>query len=397
MASMPSRLRTLLFGGLLATCITPASAEQCDSPLNQNTLTLMHTLKQDYNLPSFSLAISVDENIVFAEAIGHANIEANLKATHTTRYSVGSVAKAMTGIALARLLDEQKVQLDTPITRYLPNYPEHGQAITIRHLASHTSGTGRPWAVRNTLEFDQVSDHASPLPVIDKFSDDALEFPPGSDFAYTSAGYITLSGVMEAAAQRPYTELMSTMFNDLGMKDSHHDTSRYRDARQATYYTFDTANQRYLTNTVRRDRSFLFGGGGFISTPSDLVRLSHSMFKQDYLSESAKRELLRAVPLYNGDINPQFYSLGWRVHRSTKLQYQGEPVLMMHHGGVTNDAATAFLMIFPELQAAIAYATNIEPEKHWQMRPHMATLLLSYINQQNCQHEHDLRWLSAPM
>ena len=382
-----TRIRALLFVGLFTSGIAPALAEQCltsDNALNRQTQELMHTLKQDYNLPSFSLAVSVDQRIVFADAVGHANIEENTLATPNTRYSVGSVAKAMTGIALARLLDEDKVKLDAPISRYLHNYPEHGQSITVRQLASHTSGTGRPWTVRNELEFNNVSDHASPLPVIAKYSHDELAFSPGTDFGYTSAGYITLSGVMEAATKQPYTKVMEAMFNRLEMKDSFHDTSQQRNNQQAVYYTYDAENQRHQANTAKRDRSFLFGGGGYISTPSDLVRLSHSMYKPGYLSEASKEALLSAVTLTNGEINPQFYSLGWRVHHSSQLTHKGQPVLMMHHGGVTDDAATAFLMVFPELRAAIAYATNIEPEKHWQMRPHMGTLLLSYLEQHPC-------------
>ncbi|MCV2885747.1 beta-lactamase family protein [Aestuariibacter sp. AA17] len=341
------------------------------------------SIQKDYDLPSFSLALGLNNDLLFADAIGYANIQKKIPATPTTRYSVGSVAKPMTGIALATLLDDDVMQLDAPIASYLPNYPEHAHAVTFKQLASHTSGIGRPWDIRQTLEFDKPRDFSTPMDVLPFFKDEPLWFSPGSDFQYTSMGYVLLSAAMEAAAKQPYMEIMQASWTQLGMHNTALDDSIHSNEKEATYYTKKDDKGHFVPAITPRDRSFLFGGGGFISTPSDLIKLTRALSTDTLLSKNAVKQVTTPVTLNNGEVNKQFYGLGWRIQTSKTFSINGKPVNIVHHGGVMGGASTAFVLLMPDYDASVAYATNHVPENHGKMRSEVGKLLARIVEKQH--------------
>ncbi|AWF81987.1 hypothetical protein BTJ40_14775 [Microbulbifer sp. A4B17] len=89
------------------------------------------------------------------------------------------------------------------------------------------------------------------------------------------------------------------------------------------------------------------------------------------------------VKLRNGEVNKEKYSLGWRVGR-VQLGDVKEPWIALHHGGVTDNAATSYLLVVPECEASIAFATNYVPERFWKIRGRMASVLKSFIDGTQC-------------
>lgn len=348
--------------------------------LNQKTKTQMEDYRDTYKLPSLSLSIAIEGEIVFEHAVGFADIDSKKKATTSTQYSVGSIAKPMTSIALGKLMDTGKIMLDADIHQYLPNYPELPHKLTIKQLASHTGGIGRPWDARNRREYVDTKDHKSPSESLDLFENNALEFKPGDSFAYTSSGYILLSAAIESAAGQNYIDTMQqSVWSPLGMANTEHDTS-FAGKHEATYYESVNDKGRYIMSTTKRDRSYLFGGGGFISTPTDLVKMAQAFYQPDFLSSQTKEALFTSVKLANGEDNEQHYGLGWRMINIPTLNINGEVPKLAHHGGVTDKAATAFLLLMPEYEAAIAYAININARQAYPMRSGVAEILAEYVN-----------------
>ena len=178
---------------------TASTTVASSQPIGGGLLDEMESLKQQYNLPSLSLAMSIDNKLVFAEAIGHADVEERKKATVDSQYSIGSLDKPMTGIVLAKLADSGKINLESPVSQYVEQ-PDYTNSFTVRELASHMAGIPHNTPERDDAEFVNPKDHKSPF-----------------------------------------------------------------DAFYAEYKTDGT----YIRSASHRDRSFLFGGGGFISTPTD--------------------------------------------------------------------------------------------------------------------------------
>ncbi|WHI49151.1 serine hydrolase domain-containing protein [Microbulbifer sp. TRSA001] len=340
-------------------------------------------LKEEFNLPSLSVAIGLNNRLTFAQAVGYSDIEKDLEANTDTQYSVGSLSKPMTGLAVARLVATGKLDLRQPVSDYLER-PQYTSKFSIAELAAHTAGVPHDTPERDLAEFIDVKDHQRPMDAFYVFDKHPLLFEPGTGQHYSSNGYILLSAVIEEASSKGYVDYLSSeVWDRLGMKATELDTSFAGQESEATYYSSVNKEGLHVRSLDKRDRSFLFGGGGFISTPTDLVRMAQATYGVGYLSVEALQALSMPVKLRSGEINEEKYSLGWRV-ASVKLGKDDKSWLALHHGGVTDNAATAYLLVVPECKASIAFATNYVPGQFWRMRGRIASILKEYIDIQSC-------------
>ncbi len=355
---------------------------------------LLTEIREHYELPSISIAINIGGKVVWAEAQGMADISNNIQATINTQYAVGSIAKPMTTLAMARLHDKGKLALTAPIETY-GVYKSNLTKLTPYQLASHTAGIVHHNKLRQIREFNEVSDHFDTAQSLDVFETEKLLFTAGTDFHYSSNGYILLSDVIGQAAKENYIEVMKEeVFNLLGMPLTEHDTSLAGGNNEAIYYK-NQINSNYLPSVVKRDRSFLFGGGGYISTPSDLVNMAWGLQQDTYLSSETKEQLFTPVKLSSGKVNKQNYALGWRVHEipiekliggtegysSDQLTEKQTLLRGIHHGGTVDGAASAYLLFFPESSSSIAFTTNTIPKnesKNRNIRQEMWKILFNY-------------------
>ncbi|MCV6623723.1 MAG: beta-lactamase family protein [Cellvibrionaceae bacterium] len=366
---------------LLLTAISFSSLAQ--ENLETRTVNELEALRSQYKLPSLSVAIGHGNEVVFSRALGFADIDTKKKADINTQYSVGSLAKPMTGIALARLTDSNSINIQSTVSEYVAS-PSYTNLFTVKELAAHIAGIPHDTPERDIAEFVDVKDHASPFDAFYVFDSHPLLHKPGYEYKYSSNGYILLSAVIERAANSNYVDFLRTsIWKTFKMASTELDTSFAGKGNEASYYSNLATDGTYERATVKRDRSFLFGGGGFISTPSDLVKMSQATYDESYLSPSARNMLYKPVRLRSGEPNPEKYSLGWRVGK-IRLFNEEQPWTALHHGGVTDNASTSYLLVIPECRASIAFSTNYVPEKFWRMRGKMADILKSYVNRNDC-------------
>ncbi|MBB6523824.1 serine hydrolase domain-containing protein [Pseudoteredinibacter isoporae] len=350
----------------------------------EHTMNMMTQVVKDYHLPSFSVAIGIGDNVVFAEAVGYADIENNRFANIETQYSVGSLAKPMTGLALAKLVDSGKVHLDDKVSKYLSN-PAYTNLFTVKELASHIAGVPHDTKERDVAEFDAPRNHESPFDAFHVFESHPLLFAPGTDYKYSSNGYILLSAVIQQSAGMSYVEyLKESLWSPFNMSHTEHDTSLAGKEHEASYYAERRNDGTYTRATAQRDRSFLFGGGGFLSTPSDLVKMAQASYDNNYLANTSRKALFEPAKLRSGEANPGKYSLGWRVGKIKLDEANKGSWTALHHGGVTDKASTAYLLVIPECQASIAFASNYVPDKFWKIRGIAGRALKKYIPAGSC-------------
>jgi len=115
-----------------------------------------------------------------------------------------------------------------------------------------------------------------------------------------------------------------------------------------------------------------------------LVRMGQATYRDDYLSEQMQMALRTPTKLNNGEINSERYSLGWRVGEIRLNPNEKKTWTALHHGGVTDDASTAYLLVIPQCKASIAFATNYIPQKFWEIRGEMAKILIGKIDSSQC-------------
>ncbi len=319
---------------------------------------LIRSHRDEINVPSYSAAVAVGGEIVWAGAVGWADVSQRIPATPETIYRIGSTSKALTVSATGRLIDKGVVDLDTPISAYVEELPERWERLTLRQLHSHTAGLPGYENNRDRLgqldsfvlwtRYDDVAEALS------QFDDAPLLFEPGTDFYYSSFDVVLASVVLQSASGVPFVELMrQEVFAPLGMTSTGADSNVAASDHKAVSYK--RCGRRFCP-WRRVDLSSKLAAGGFASTPSDLVRLGTAYLHGGFLSENTVDMLWTPQTLRSGDINVQSYALGWRSQKSHS-EWFGDDLWIVHHGGISK-GAMSWLVVYPDLDIVISLNTN---------------------------------------
>jgi serine beta-lactamase-like protein LACTB len=304
---------------------------------------LARTLVAGDNLPGLSVAVAVNGQIAWAEGFGWADVDDHAPITPRTRFRLGALSKPLTAVAAARLHDEGRLDLDAPVQRYVPGYPAKPWPITTRQLLSDVAGVHR---IRGDNNDAMPIQHCDSLDeAVGLLVDDPLQFEPGTQHRYSIWGWVLVSAAVQGAAGEPFGRVMEReVFEPLGMTRT---------------VAVETAN---LTDGAHGseagpDYSCLAGGGAFLSTPTDLVRLGSAMLKPGFLRAATIAEFERPTRLASGASTT--YALGWTV---ASARLAGSPVRVLSHRG-SPAGGTVTLLTFPDLGLAIAAAANVADAK----------------------------------
>ena len=174
----------------------------------------------DKELPALSIALVDDQEIVWAQGFGYASVADSTPATAGTVYRVGSVSKLFTDVAVMQLVERREIDLDAPVTTYLPAFtPENpfGDTITLRQLMSHRSGLVREPPVGHY--FDDTGPTLAAT--VASLNSTALVYAPGSRTKYSNAGVAAVGYVLEQLTGQPFPDyLRAAVLDPLGMNRS---------------------------------------------------------------------------------------------------------------------------------------------------------------------------------
>jgi len=326
--------------------------------LSQNISQLISKRAKQWSAPSLSVAVAINNELVWAGAKGYADVDKEVPAKISSLYRAGSVSKSLTALSLGRLMDAGKIDIDESIHHYLPDFPKFEADITSRMLGNHTAGF-RHYGIDVTRwpahEFFIDTPYASVSDSLSIFSDDELEFIPDQGFGYSSYGYNLLSAVMESAANKDFLTLMQgQVFTPLNMK---HTLAIPDEPSLAQVVQFYTSGAGQYGNAYPVDLSHKWAGGGFMSTPSDLVKAGIALFEPSFLSQSTRETLLKPVEKKTKGQDPRGYALGWENTFNHELLASGEKIQTIFHSG-GSVGGSAYLLIIPEYNVVVAALTN---------------------------------------
>ena len=324
-------------------------------------LSIISKHREEIGAPSISAAVSISGRIVWSGAAGWADIETERPTTPQTVFRIGSTSKALTGTALARMVDQDLIDLDTPISGYIADLPNSAwSSITTRQLASHMTGVpdyidNRDWiGLYRTITLR--AHYNDPVDALEVFDGSPLLSVPGTQFHYSTLNTVLLGAVVSAVAGQSYLDLMrDEVFQAAGMTDTFAAPKRAsRGDALATFYYRDGHRYREWRPV---DLSHRLPGGGFASTPSDLVRLGAKWLDESFIEESTRNTFWSPQRLSNGEVNYQGYALGWRAGESN-IEGFGS-VRHANHGGVSR-GSQCWLQVFPDYDIAIAFTINMK-------------------------------------
>jgi CubicO group peptidase (beta-lactamase class C family) len=300
---------------------------------------LARALAVSANLPGLSVAVAVDGEIVWAEGFGWADVDSRAPVTPLTRFRLGALSKPLTAVAVALLHDRGRLDLDAPVQRYVPAYPEKQWRVTTRQLMGDVAGVHR---IRGDNNDAMPTGHCGSVDeAVALLAGDPLLFEPGTQHRYSTWGWVLVSAAIEGAAGEPLARFMAgQVFEPLAMERT---------------VVAETENLGGVAHGAGRrpDYSCVAGGGAFLSTPTDLVRLGSAMLKPGLLKADTISAFQTPGRLASGA--PTTYALGWTV---TSVQLAGVPARMVSHRG-SPMGGTVSLLTFPDLGLAIAAAANV--------------------------------------
>jgi serine beta-lactamase-like protein LACTB len=347
--------RTLLFEAVpLAAVVSQSARTLKDSAVARTA----EAIFRKEPMPALSVAAYRGSVLAFAEAYGEVDLELGVAATTSHRFRVGSGAKPVTATLAAIMADEGIVNLDAGIGRYMSALPQAHHATTLRQVLTHRGG------IRHYIARD--SDRAAAGGAIDSrtyfsnadilaiFIDDPLVAVPGTKMTYSTFGYTLASIVLEEAAGTPFLDLLQQKIAaPLGLASLTVDAPRrVIPGRVSGYGRASQVRevppvQGVWANAPTNNPAYKWAGGGLVMTPSDFARFGAAHLAPGVLSRRVLDTLLTVqVP----DSSPPL-GLGWRINRDSKGR------LRWHHAG-GQEGARSSLVVYPDQQLSIAFATN---------------------------------------
>ena len=302
--------------------------------------------------PSISVAVGINNQVVWAKAFGYKDLEKQELADIKTKFRIGSSSKSITSVALGKLIENKQLNLDSGIRYYVPFFDATKPRITVRQLASHSSG------IRNykDKEFNSDAEYPGIEESMKVFMYDTLLFKPGEKFAYATYNYTVLSAAMEQITKTKFLDYMQkTVFAPLGMKNTTADYKLRAIADKAEFYNYDAKAEKYK-KAPEVNISNKWAGGGFLSTPSDMVRLGNALVSGSILNTTTTAILWTPQKLNNGKINGINYAIGWKVD-TVKLFNGTKSVRQIHHGGSAS-GGTAMFVLFPDYSLSVCILAN---------------------------------------
>ncbi len=215
---------TMRLAGMLVTLslfATSISNGQVRDPLGARVDSMFWQYNR-VDSPGWAVLVVDDGEIILNRGYGMANLEHEVPITSSTVFDIASVSKQFAGMAISMLIERGDISLDDDVRQYIPELPDFGHTITIRHLVHHISGLRdwpgtlavAGWRMDDVISFDQILTMA--------FTQQALNFEPGAEYSYSNTGYNMLAEVVARVSGQTFREWTdANIFQPLGMTDTH--------------------------------------------------------------------------------------------------------------------------------------------------------------------------------
>jgi len=295
--------------------------------------------------PGGVVAVTRNGEIIFGKSYGMANIEYDIPNTISTPWHMASVSKQFTAMAIVLLHQQGLLDVDDDVRKHLPDLPDFGHTITLRHLLNHTSGLRDHWSLWTMRggRMDDVIRQEDIYRLV--LRQRALNFEPGSEFLYSNTGYMLLSEVVSTVSEQPFGEWMSeNVFEPLAM----HSTQIYDDHMRIVpgrAYSYGEREQGMSKSVLSYANS---GATSLFTTAEDLAKWLTN-FRTGAVGGAEAIEMLQVKTVFN-DGEDFDYGLGIGISEQNGLR-------RLSHGGADAGYRT-WLGYYPEIDAGVIVLGN---------------------------------------
>jgi CubicO group peptidase (beta-lactamase class C family) len=346
-------------------CMIPlvAAIAQAQTPSTRTAVTeYVKAEMERQHIPGLSLLVVKDGKIIRAEGFGLANVELHVPVKPETVFQSGSVGKQFAATAVMMLVEEGKVSLDDPLTKYFADAPATWKGVTVRELLSHTAGFGdypKDFDFRKDWTEDEELKLIESLPFL---------YPPGTSWEYSNLGYLTLGVLIHHVTGEFYGDfLQQRIFKPLGMTTTRIISEADIIPNRAAGYRLvkgELKNQEWVSPVVNTTAD-----GSLYFTILDLAKWDTALYTEKLLKKSSLDQMWTVAKLKNGQPNSGNYGFGWFIE-----QRNGHRCI--HHDGAWQGFQTAIDRYVDDRLTVVALSNLAEGEPG-KITQHVAEMYLS--------------------
>jgi len=296
------------------------------------------------DVPSASIAIVKDGQIVYLHAYGDAKLEPRVAAKPEMRYSIGSISKQFTATAVLLLEEQGKLSINDKVGKYLPDLTRANE-VTIREILSHTSGYQDYWPQDYVMP--SMLQPTTAQKILDTWAKKPLDFEPGTKWQYSNTNFVIAGLIVEKVSGMPLLKfLQEKIFSPLGMKGvANIDQEKLGDTDPSGYMRYALGP---LRPSPKEGKGWLFAAGELAMPVEDLAKWDIAIIDQKLMKPAGYREFETEVVLKDG--------MGTRYGLGVEVSEAFGHRMIAHSGEVSG--FTAENMVFPDQKVAVAVLTN---------------------------------------
>ena len=326
---------------------------------------------QRQHIPGLALLVSRGGKTVRAEGFGLANVELQVAVKPETVFQSGSVGKQFTATAVMMLVEDGRVGLDDPLTKYFPDAPASWKEVTVRQLLSHTGGFGD---YPDKFDFRKDWTEAELLTLVEGIP---LAYPPGTKWDYSNLGFLTLGILIHRVTGEFYGDfLQQRIFQPLGMRTTRIISEADIVPNRAAGYRLvkgELKNQEWVAPMVNTTAD-----GSLYFSILDLAKWDAALYTEKLLTRSSFDQMWTPVKLKNGQPNKDGYGFGWFIG-----ERHGHRVIS--HDGAWQGFKTAIARYVDD-QLTVVVLANLAEADPGTIAEHVADIYLSDPNDATKKH-----------
>src|SRR5215472_15096734 len=302
------------------------------------------------SVPGLSAALVLEGGPIWAQGFGMADLENSSPATSSTLFRLGSISKPITATAVMQLWERGKLDLDAPVQKYCPEFPQKESPITTRQLLGHLGGI-RHYSSdgKGDVPEDSARHFSGVKESLQLFAGDPLVAKPGTEYHYSTYGYSIIGCVLEAAAGEKFVDFVrKNVFEPAGMRQTRDDDFFTVIPHRTRWYHQDKSG--IVHNAGVLDSSYKIPGGGMISSADDMARFEAAILADKLLKRSTRDVMWASLKAADGKSTG--YGLGWGTTNRFGLH-------ILEHTGSQQGTSTAFA-VAPDRRAGVVVLCNLD-------------------------------------
>uniref|UniRef100_UPI004049522B serine hydrolase domain-containing protein n=1 Tax=Flavobacterium sp. TaxID=239 RepID=UPI004049522B len=223
-----------------------------------------------------SVSIREGDKVVFSKGYGFADLDQKVKADNTTKYKIGSITKTFTAVMTMQLIEENKLRLDTKISKYYPKL-ENADKISIEDLLHHRSGI-KDYINQDSLTQEELDTPNLKQTILNKIINYPSIAEPNTKFEYSNSNYYLLGSIIERLTKKTFAEnLEDRIVKKIGLKNTYYPSEQVNSSKNESYsYLFDGTKWEKFAEWKN---DIAYAAGAIISTPNDLTSFYYELFE----------------------------------------------------------------------------------------------------------------------